>query len=136
MNFKNQKKYKTAIALLAIFSVFVCLSCVSAADNVSGISSDINSAEISHGTHGSKIPCLPVAVTYTSGTGYHWEISPETYGATFMTHHKVADEPKRFGSSGTEYFNFFIPDNHHFFIKLVELDPNGNIVDSVEVPSR
>ena len=135
MNFKNQKKYKTAIALLAIFSVFVCLSCVSAADNVSDVSSDNNSAEISHVTQGSKIPCLPVTVEYTSGTGYHWEISPETYGATLMTHHKVADDSSLLGTTGTETFNFFIPNSHHFFIKLVEFDPNGNIVDSVEVPS-
>ena len=137
LNFKKtQKKYKMTIALLAIFSVLVCLSCVSAADNVNNVSLDNNIVEASTVDHGSQIPCLPVAVQFTSGNGYHWEISPETYGATLMTHHKFADDSDILGSTGTEYFNFFIPDNHHFFIKLVEIDPNGNIVDSVEVPSE
>ena len=120
-----QNKYKITIALLAIFSVFVCLSCISAADDVAlsdnGVTAD------------GQIPCFPVCVTYTDGTGYHWEISPETHGATLMTVDKVADNPGCLGSSGTMYYNFFIPDNGDFFIKLVEYDPAGNVVDTAEV---
>ena len=136
LNIVSQNKYKIALALLAIFSVFVCLSCISAADNASDATLSDNSVDDSSVDCIQKIPCLPVAVSFNSGTGYHWEISPETYGATLMTTHKVLDNPGKLGSSGTMYFNFFIPNKHDFFIKLVELDPNGDVVDVKEVHAR
>lgn len=134
----SKNKYKIVFALLAIFSVFVCLSCISAADSVDDSSlSDAGDIGLDDSSVScdARIPCFTMAARFNSGTGYHWEISPETYGATFMTSNKILDHPGACGSSGTVFFNFFIPNKHDFYIKLVEIAPNGNVVDVKEAHS-
>ena len=141
LNIAPKNKCKVAFAVLAIFSLFVCLSCISAADvaddTLLNDNSDIsvNDVDDSSLDCNDKIPCFTMAARFTSGTGYHWEISPETYGVTLMTTNKVLDNPDLLGSSGTVFYNFFIPNKHDFYIKLVNLDPNGNVVDVKEAHS-
>ena len=100
-------------AALAVFSVFVALSCVAAADN------------------GADDGSFVMSVPYNAGTGYHWEVSPDSYGVELVSNEYVQDHPGLCGSSGTAYFTFDITDANSHFAKLVLISPAGNIVDEV-----
>ena len=67
---------------------------------------------------------------YNGGTAYYWEVSPDSYGVELVSQNNVLDHPNACGSSGTQYFNFKII-NEDYFVKLIKVGPNGNIVDEI-----
>lgn len=105
---------------LAIFSVMVGLSCVSATSDVSNVSEHV----LDHSDFTMSVP-------YTAGTGYHWEISDESYGVDVDDINYVQDHPNTCGSSGTAYFNFHV-NSDDYYVKLVLVSPAGDIVDEID----
>lgn len=73
-----------------------------------------------------------MAVPYNAGTGYHWEISPESHGVEVISINFVEDYPGTLGSSGTGYFNFHVIDNDDYYVKLVLISPKGDIVSETD----
>ena len=123
MKLKFEKKIHIALISLVIFSLLVGISAISAADT------DANNATntgviLNNGTFDMSVPC-------TAGTGYHWEVSPETYGADVSSGEFVADYPGYAGSSGTVYFNVHV-NSDDYYVKLILISPTGDIVDEVE----
>ena len=129
--------------LLAVFTLFVGISCISATDI------DVNSTHIDDaihsGTENVKINDTQndfnailddngnfvMTVPLTAGTGYHWEISSESYGVDLISSEFVEDHPGCCGSSGTDYFNFHA-NSGDYYVKLVLISPTGEIVKTVD----
>ena len=105
---------------LAIFAVVVGLGCVAAADDISSVAAPI----LDNGDFSMSVP-------YNAGTGYHWEVSDETYGVDLIDVNYVQDHPNTCGSSGTAYFNFHV-NSDSYYVKLVLISPAGDIVDEID----
>lgn len=103
---------------LLVLALFVGVSSISAADNAD------NGPILDDGNFVMTVP-------YNAGTGYHWEISPETHGVEVNAIKYVEDNPGTCGSSGTGYFNFHVVDND-YYVKLVLISPAGDIVDEID----
>lgn len=110
----------TLISLVAL-SLFVGVGCISAADNSV---SDLNAVPDLNNDFTMTVP-------YTAGTGYHWEVSPETHGVDIGKINFVEDHPGCLGSSGTVYFNFHV-NSDDYYVKLVLISPTGEIVNEVD----
>lgn len=105
------------LATLVVLSVFVALSCVSAA-SANPIADDGGN--------------FVMSVPYNSGTGYHWEVSPDSFGVELVSMKNVQDHPGACGTSGTSYFTFHIVDADNYYAKLVCISPAGKIVKEVD----
>ena len=114
----NKKSQIIAVALV-IFTVFVGLSCAAAADVDAGSQMAPNNN------------ILKMSAKFTSGTGFHWEVAPETHGVTFMGNKFVQDHPKAIGTSGTLYFSF-LKQSPDYYVKLNYMSPCGEIIKSVD----
>ena len=119
------RKIKIALISLVALSLFAGISCISAAD----IDSNNNITD-SDANVDINIP-LTMTVPQTAGTGYHWEVSPETYGVDIGESKFVEDHPGCVGSSGTNYFSFHI-NSDDYYVKLVLISPTGEIVKEVD----
>lgn len=124
--FKMKLNRNLIFISLAIFSVFIALSSISAADldmndtvAVDSIPEHIEPSDFT------------MSARYNEGTGYHWEVSPETHGATFESVDSVTDHPGTCGSSATDYFHFKITSDD-YYIKLVLISPTGDIVKELD----
>ena len=124
INLKRLEKMKLNIyTVLVIFVVFASLSCIAAADvNANSEGPAIVLDESNN---------FVMSVPYNAGTGYHWEVSPETHGVSFESVNYEVDHPGLCGSSGTAYFNFHVEDSD-YYVKLVLISPAGDIVDEVD----
>ena len=115
-------KSQLLIVSLVVLSVFVGLSCIAAADTgASG--TQVNDLTKHPGT-------FVMSVNYNAGTGYHWEVSPDSYGVKLIGTKYVQDHPGLCGSSGTAHFKFKVTSKEHS-AKLVLISPTGEIVDEV-----
>lgn len=125
MNTNFDKKIQIALISLVALSLFVGISCISAAnpDANNGVN-DLSAVPDCNNDFTMTVP-------YTAGTGYHWEVSPETYGVDLVSSNFVEDHPGCLGSSGTDYFNFHI-NSDDYYVKLVLISPNGEIVKEVD----
>ena len=102
---------------LLVLAVFVGISSISAANaDTCPILDDGN---------------FVMTVPYNAGTGYHWEISPETHGVEVNSVNFIEDHPGTCGSSGTGYFNFHVVDSD-YYVKLVLISPAGDIVNEID----
>ena len=72
-----------------------------------------------------------ITTRYNAGTGYHWEVSPETFGVELISQNNVLDHPGACGSSGTQYFTFKIINEEDYYLGLIELSPTGEVVDAI-----
>ena len=120
MKINFDKKLQVAFVTLVVLSLLACVSCISATNTDAGD----NSCPDRFNTFTMTVPC-------TAGTGYHWEVSPETYGVDIGPSKFVEDNPGCVGSSGTVYFNFHI-NSPDYYVKLVLLNPTGEIVKEVD----
>lgn len=134
LHFEN--KIHVALISLVVFSLLVGISAISATDvntnnNDSGLMNDGAFGQTNDPgiilNNGSFVMSVP----YTAGTGYHWEVSPETHGADVSFDKFVEDHPDCVGSSGTCYFNVHV-NSDDYYVKLVLIDPNGEIVNQVD----
>lgn len=144
-------KIQAIFALFLVFSVFVGLSCIAAAD-IDGNASSIDDGDITLNDDSSvnatvlepakKIddnsgPILDddndftMSARYNAGTGYHWEVSPETHGVDLISTNHVQDRPGVCGGSGTVYFSFHV-NSDDYYVKLVLISPTGDIVDELD----
>ena len=147
---KLRNRSQFIFVLLVIFSIFVGLSCISATDVDKSISSvgDVNNLNLEKSPIDSAIDNISedssdsgiivdenndftMSVRYTAGTGYHWEVSPESYGVDINSIDYKVDNPKAFGSPGTTFFNFHV-NGESYYVKLVLISPSGEIVDEVD----
>lgn len=128
-------KLNKIFALLAIFVLFAGISTISAADidvnstsadNITDIENVTNTGAVIDG-NGNFVMSVPT----TAGTGYHWEVSPLSYGVELYSSDFVADHPGMCGSSGTTYFNFHT-DGGDYYVKLVLVSPSGDIVKEID----
>jgi hypothetical protein len=117
MNLNLENKSLLIFSLLVVFAVLVSVSCISAAD------ADNTCIE--------KGCAFTMSAPYNAGTGYHWEISPETYGVHALPVKTVEDHPGTCGSSATAYFKF-IPTSSDYYVKLVLISPTGDIVKELD----
>ena len=144
LNFdKIGNKSRIIFAALVIFAMVVGVSCISATDSNQSIGIDDSNIddgavvdEISQETSDSGAIVdgnndFTMTVRYNAGTGYHWEISPETYGVDVNSIDYKVDNPHVVGSSGTAYFNFHV-NSDDYYVKLVLISPSGDIVDEVD----
>ena len=119
--------------LFVVLAVFASLSAIAAADV-----SD-NGSVSAHGTNFhphhpvAKNKVLTMTARYNAGTGYHWEISPKTHGVTLMTTNYIQHHPGTTGSSGTVVYKFLVQNKKHYYVKLVLVDPRGNVVDEKHI---
>ena len=113
----NKKSQIIAVALV-IFTVFVGLSCAAAADVDAGSQMAPNNN------------ILKMSAKFTSGTGFHWEVAPETHGVTLMSKKEVESHPRITGSSGTVYYTF-LKQSPDYYVKLNYISPSGEIVKSI-----
>ena len=111
------------IVALVIFSIFAGLSCVAAAD--------IDASSINHDNSLDMNRVLTMTARYNAGTGYHWEVSPETHGVTLMTVKNIVDHPGTCGSSGTRIYKF-LKQEKDYYVKLVYVSPSGEIVKEID----
>ena len=72
-----------------------------------------------------------MSVRFNAGTGYHWEISSESYGVDLLYVSTYFDHPDCVGSSATSYYCFH-KNSEDYYVKLILIDPRGNIVDEVD----
>ena len=107
--------FNKVFTALVILTLFVGLSCASAAvaDTNASIHNDFT-----------------MAAKYNAGTGYHWEVSPDSYGVKLIGQKNVIDHPGTCGSSGTAYFHF-VKTGDEGLAKIVLISPTGEIVDSM-----
>lgn len=116
---KKMKLQLNKIAVvLVLFSLFVGLSCVAAAE--------IDASQI-----GPNNNVIKMSAKYNAGTGYHWEVAPETHGVTLMTKKYVQDHLNTCGSSGTVYFSF-LKQSEDAYVKINYISPSGEIVKSLD----
>ena len=118
-------KIQIALISLVALSLFVGISCISAADiDANNGVSNLNVIPDSNNDFTMTVPS-------NAGTGYHWEVSPETYGVDIGESKFVEDHPGCVGSSGTDYFSFHI-NSVDYYVKLVLISPTGEIVKEVD----
>lgn len=117
MNLNLENKSLIMFSLLVVFAILVSVSCISAAD------ADSTSLD--------KHASFTMSAPYNAGTGYHWEISSETYGVHALPVKNVEDHPGTCGSSATAYFTF-IPTSSDYYVKLVLISPTGEIVKELD----
>ena len=155
LDFNNfNKNSKAVFMLLVVLSIFVGISCISASDvanntvdqNVTPI--DINVPDSSNsGIILDSNGCFVMSLRGASGsTGYHWEISPETYGVDLVSHEYVLDHDSHhhslpgeyqrhdisfIGGAGTDYYTFHV-NGDNYYVKLILIAPNGDIVKEVD----
>jgi len=116
MKFLNNKSL--IMAALVVFVALVGFSAISAANIDSGVVLDENNNFVMN-------------VPYNSGTGYHWEVSSDSYGVELVNESYVVDHPDAAGSSGTAYFTFHVNDDE-YCAKLILISPSGDVVDEVD----
>ncbi|WP_296891270.1 hypothetical protein [uncultured Methanobrevibacter sp.] len=75
-------------------------------------------------------PCdFGISVRFTSGNGYHWEFTDDCYGVDlFHMSTTFIEHPDDFYTSYCDYHII----SEDYYIKLILIDPNGNIVDEVD----
>ncbi|MBE6504466.1 MAG: hypothetical protein E7Z73_01800 [Methanobrevibacter millerae] len=66
-------KSNKIFALLAIFVLFAGISTIAAADNITDTNNVTNTGAVI-GDDGNFVMSVPT----TAGTGYHWEVSPQS----------------------------------------------------------
>ena len=123
MKITFDNKLHVAFVTLVAISLLACISCISAADVIADSS---NSGVIIDDQD-----MFTMTVPQTAGTGYHWEVSSESYGVDVCSSNFVEDHPGCFGSSGTVYFNFHV-NSPDYYVKLVLINPSGEIVKEVD----
>lgn len=123
MKLKSENKIQLALISLVVFSLLVGISAISASVVDDSAANDTG-VILNNGTFTMSVPL-------TAGTGYHWEVSPETHGADVSSEDFVADHPGTCGSSGTVYFNVHV-NSDDYYVKLVLVSPTGDIVDEVD----
>lgn len=123
---QNYMKSNKIFALLAIFVLFAGISTIAAADNITDTNNVTNTGAVI-GDDGNFVMSVPT----TAGTGYHWEVSPQSYGVNLNSANFVADHPGTCGSSGTTYFNFHA-NSGDYYVKLVLISPTGDIVKEID----
>lgn len=140
-NNKNRNQY--LFALLVVFSVFIGISCIAASDvDHNSTIDDGSNVVVANDTLAPKDSSdsgiildgnndFTMSVRYNAGTGYHWEVSPESYGVVVSEPNYVQDHPGLCGSSGTAYFNVHV-NSDSYYVKLVLVSPAGDIVDEVD----
>lgn len=138
-----KNKSHLIFALVAVFSIFVGISCIAACDVNNNATIDDGSnvvvadnvLEPKDSSHSGLIldgnNDFTMSVRYNSGTGYHWEVSPESYGVDVSEPNYVQDHPGLCGTSGTAYFNVHV-NSDNYYVKLVLVSPSGKIVDEVD----
>ena len=117
----------TIFALFIVFSIFAGLTCSFAAN--ADLSTSDNAGPILDQNNN-----FVMSVPLTGGTGYHWEVSPDSYGVTLTDSYFVENHPGAAGSSGTYYFHFNVNDGNEgdFYAKIVLVSPTGDIVKEVD----
>ena len=116
MNLNLENKSLVIFSILVVFAILVSVTCISAADSTeNAVGNDV----------------FTMSAPYTAGTGYHWEISSETYGVNVVSVDYVQDHPGTCGSSGTAFFKFQ-PTSDDFYVKLVLINPSGDIVKEID----
>lgn len=138
-----KNKNHLIFALVAVFTIFVGISCIAAGDvNHNAAVDDGSNAAVASNVLEPKDSSssgivlddnndFTMSVRYNAGTGYHWEVSPESYGVVVSEPNYVQDHPDRVGSSGTAYFNVHVTGDS-YYVKLVLISPSGKIVDEVD----
>ncbi len=123
------------LTVLVIVFTFVGLGCINA--------SDVNSDTIGDvANDGSLNPAVPAPYSYEGynfvmsgqfnlGSGYHWEISPETHGVDLISQEIAIDNPDMLGSSATNFFTFHV-NSDDYYVKLVLISPNGDIAQEID----
>ena len=133
---------KIILALLVVFSIFVGLGCISATGG-DGNATCVNDTyttpfDVNTPFHPASEPILDDNGTFvmsargaSGSTGYHWEISPETYGVDLVSQNFVEDHPGAVGSSGTTYFTFHV-NGDSYYVKLLLVTPHGDVVKELD----
>ena len=116
---KFARKSQVMAVALVIFSIFVGLSCVAAAD-VTNVDHSLEKNDI-----------LKMTVKCNPGSGFHWEVSPKTHGATLMTKNVVQDNPGTCGDSETVFYSF-LKQQPDAYVQLALISPSGNVVKVVD----
>lgn len=113
-------KNKSAIVLAAllVLSAFISIGCISASDVSAGPILDDDGNFL-------------MSVPYNCGTGYHWEVSSDSYGVDLVSHHNEIDHQGVSGSSAMAYFTFHV-NSDDYCAKLVLLSPSGDVVKEVD----
>ncbi|MCQ2964144.1 MAG: protease inhibitor I42 family protein [archaeon] len=75
-----------------------------------------------------------ITVKSNPTTGYHWELSDESYGVELVNHTFVSDNPALTGSGGADTFVFKVLQNakDNYYAKIVLIAPDGSIVNSTD----
>lgn len=75
-----------------------------------------------------------IVVKSNYSTGYHWELSNESYGVELVNHSFVSDNSNLTGAGGTDTFVFNILPNSEdkYYAKIVLIAPDGSIVNSTD----
>ncbi len=69
----------------------------------------------------------------SGSTGYHWVISPETYGVDLISRNNYLDnpDPRLAGSASTTVFDFHITSDD-YYVKLILVTPSGQIAEEID----
>lgn len=141
------------LAALVVFSAFVGLGCIAASDansntfghvaNDTGFLTDSGlltdsgflAEPLSNSTNNGPVldgdNNFVMSGRYNGGTGYHWEISPETHGVDLVSQDNVEDHPGACGSSATSYFTFHV-NSDDYYVKLILVTPTGDIAGEID----
>lgn len=120
----NSRKIKLISILLVILIIAIALIYLSTDNNGK---KEISNASMTFDEDGDFTISLP----YTAGTGYIWNVSPESHGVELESEKTVEDHPGLAGSSGTDCFTFH-PTQEDYYVKLVLVSPSGETVDEVD----
>ena len=136
MKMKNNSRL--ILAALVVFSAFAGLGCIAASDMSSDfigpVASDMNDNIT---VAGDNAPILDgnnnfvMSGRFHTGTGYHWEVSPETHGVDLVSQDNVIDYPDMCGSPATSYFTFHV-NSDDYYVKLVLYTPHGDIAQVID----
>ncbi len=135
---KIKSNSRIILAALVVFSAFAGLGCIAASDVspdfIGHVASDINDT-IAVGHNNAPIldgnDTFTMSGRYNTGTGYHWEVSPETHGVDLVSQDNVIDHPDMCGSSATSYFTFHV-NSDDYYVKLVLYTPHGDIAQEID----
>lgn len=83
-------------------------------------------------TQSSEDNIFNITVKSNPTTGYHWELSDESYGVELVNHTFVSDNPTLTGSGGADTFVFKVLQNDNYYTKIVLIAPDGSIVNSTD----
>lgn len=114
-------KNKIILASLLALTLFVSLGSICASE----IMDDVNSPIIDDNND------FTMSARYNTGTGYYWQVSPESYGVELISTNYEVDHPDTCGSSATAFFNFHI-NSDDYYVKLILISPTGEIVNELD----